>query len=144
MAAARQLRSPIQATTIEAVVGLLAVSGLRVGEVIRLEDADIDSDGATLIVRRSKGGRSRVVPLDASAIGALGSYAARRDRCFPMARDQSFFVSTVGHRLRSGNLGAVFAKVVALVGLPVRQSGHGPRLADFRRAVFGTFGPLPP
>jgi site-specific recombinase XerD len=120
MAAARRLRTPLRAATLEAVVGLLAVSGLRVGEVIHLDNDDADFDGAALIVRGSKGGKSRVVPLDHSTVEALRSYAAVRDRWFPQARSDSFFVSTVGYRLRSGNLRDAFADVVALAGLPAR------------------------
>jgi integrase/recombinase XerD len=134
MAAARQLRSPLQAATLETVVGLLSVSGLRVGEVIRLDNADIDFEVAPLNVRNSKGGRSRVVPLDPSALEPLRSYIAVRDRWFPQASSDSFFVSTVGHRPSSGNLAIAFSTVVALAGLPARSAGVGPRLGGFRHS----------
>jgi len=134
MVAARQLRSPLQAATLETVVGLLAVSGLRVGEVIRLDNKDIDFEVATLHVRNSKGGRSRVVRLDPSALEPLGSYIAVRDRWFPQARSDSFFVSTVGRRPSSGNLAFAFATVVALAGMPTRRAGVGPNLGGFRHS----------
>ena len=63
MSASRKLRSPLQAATLEVVIGLLAVSGLRVGEVIRLNNDDVDFCDAILTVRFSKGGKSRVVPI---------------------------------------------------------------------------------
>ena len=102
--------------------------------MIHLDNDDADFDGAALIVRGSRGGESRIVPLDHSTVEALRSYAAVRDRWFPQARSDSFFVSTVGYRLRSGNLRDAFAEVAALAGLPARRGGHGPRLADFRHS----------
>jgi len=114
MAAARQLRTPLQAATLETVLGLLAVSGLRVGEVIRCDTSD-----ATLHVRNSKGGRSRIVALD---------------RSFPKSCTDIFFVSTVGHRLSSGNLAFAFSTVVALAGLPPSSAGVEPRLGGFRHS----------
>lgn len=132
MVAARQLRTPLQAATLETVVGLLAVSGLRVGEVIRLDDTDIDFEAATLHVRNTKGGRSRVVPLDSSALEPLGSYIAVREQWFPQPSSDSFFVSTVGHRLSSGNLAFAFSNVVTLAGLQARRARVGPNLGGFR------------
>ncbi len=71
MAAARRLRSPLRAATIETLVGLLAVTGLRVGEVIRLDREDVDLEHGSLLVRDSKGGRSRHVPLQPSTLATL-------------------------------------------------------------------------
>lgn len=134
MAASRRLRSPLQATTLEVVIGLLTVSGLRVGEVIRLDNDDVDFCGAILTVRFSKGGKSRVVPLQKSTVEALQSYVVVRNRWFPEARSESFFVSTVGRRLRSSNLSATFRIVLSLAGLPTQTARYGPRLGDFRHS----------
>ncbi len=134
MAASRRLRSPIQAATLETVVGLLAASGLRVAEAIRLDDTDLDVDSQLLLVRTSKGGRSRLVPLDASVMDAVMAYVAVRDRAFSPRRSTSLFVSTVGRRLRSGNLGEAFRIVVALAGLGTTPAGRPPRLGDLRHS----------
>jgi integrase/recombinase XerD len=134
MAAARQLRPPLQAATVETIVGLLAVSGLRVGEVIRLTNSDVDFEQGSLVVRNSKNGKSRTIPLHSSTLKALRFYTAVRDRFFPRPRCDSFFVSTLGKPLRSGDLRDAFARVVALAGLPARIAGQGPRLADLRHS----------
>ncbi|MHB8492709.1 MAG: tyrosine-type recombinase/integrase [Solirubrobacteraceae bacterium] len=132
MAAAGQLRSPLRAATIETVIGLLAVSGIRVGEALRLDSGDIDVEHGVLAVRDSKAGKSRTVPLQPSTINALESYSARRDElCRPPSSD-AMFVSTAGTRLRSGNLRAGFAEVLSRAGLPPRTARQGPRLADLR------------
>src|SRR5258706_13240651 len=61
LAAARQLAPPLRAATFETLLGLLAVSGLRIGEAMRLDRADGDWDGGRPVGRGSKFGRSREV-----------------------------------------------------------------------------------
>lgn len=134
MAAARQLRPPLWAASVETIIGLLAASGLRVGEVIRLTTGDVDFEQRALVVRNSKNGTSRTLPLHTSTIQALRSYTAARDRFFPKPCGDSFFVSTLGKPLHSGNLRDVFTTVATLAGLPARIAGHGPRLADLRHS----------
>ncbi|MGB8383770.1 MAG: tyrosine-type recombinase/integrase [Dermatophilaceae bacterium] len=56
MAAARRLRTPILAATYETLIGLLAVTGLRVGEAINVERADVDLAAGMLLVRNGKFG----------------------------------------------------------------------------------------
>lgn len=134
MTAARRLRPPLRAATLETVIGLLAVSGLRAAEVIRLDNDDVGFGDAALTVRASKGGKSRIVPLDQTTMEALRSYAAVRDRCFPQPLSGSFFVCAAGRRLRGGNLRYAFATVAGLAGLRAPGSARGPRLADFRHS----------
>jgi integrase len=134
MATARGLHSPLQAATVETTIGLLAVSGLRVGEVIRLTNSDVDFTQGLLVVRSSKNGKSRTVPLHPSTLKALRSYTAVRDRFFPKPPNDSFFISTVGKPVRSGNLRDAFATVAALAGLPARIAGQPPRLTDLRHS----------
>ena len=71
MARARQL-TPMPAATHETLIGLLAATGLRVGEAIRLDRADIDWDGAVLTIRESKFGKTRMVPVLDSTLSMLG------------------------------------------------------------------------
>jgi integrase/recombinase XerD len=134
MAAARSVRSPLRAATLETVVGLLAVSGLRVGEAIRLDRDDVDIEQGALRIRYSKAGRSRVVPLHPSTIEALRAYGARRDELFPKPSAPSFFISTAGTRMRSGNLRQLFEEVLAAAGLPPRPARRGPRLGGLRHS----------
>ncbi len=90
MTAAASMRSPLRALTMQTLIGLLAVSGLRVGEVIRVDRDDIDVDRGLIVVRNTKVGRSRHVPLLASTIERCGptctdatscGRARRRRRC---------------------------------------------------------------
>jgi integrase len=54
--AAGQFRQPLRAATYRTVIGLLSVTGLRVGELVRLDRDDVDFDEGVLTVRDSKFG----------------------------------------------------------------------------------------
>ncbi len=134
MEAARTVRSPLRSATLETLIGLLAVTGLRVGEVIRLNREDVDYEQDLLMVRNSKGGKSRAVPLHPSTVEALAAYSARRDELFPSPRAASLFVSTTGTRLRPSNLQTAFIDLQRRACLPFRSQRSGPRLGDFRHS----------
>ena len=72
-----------EAATYQTVVGLMAVTGMRVGEVVGLDRDDVDWDQALVTIRKAKFGKSRQVPLHPSTIDALRAYALRRDRLSP-------------------------------------------------------------
>ena len=67
------LRPALRAATYYNLIGLLAVSGMRIGEAITLDDQDLDLERAVLIVRNSKFGKSRLVPLHPTTTAALGA-----------------------------------------------------------------------
>lgn len=73
-AAKRSIREPLRAATYETLIGLLAVTGLRIGEALRLDGDDVAAGDAILVVRRSKFGKSRQVPVQPSALEALERY----------------------------------------------------------------------
>ncbi|MGH3260621.1 MAG: tyrosine-type recombinase/integrase, partial [Trebonia sp.] len=99
MAAARRLRPALRAATAETVVGLLAVSGMRSGEVIRLNQSNVDLTAPALRVVATKGNKSRELALHESTAAALAAYAKLRDNTFPVTSSPSFFVSMTGRRL---------------------------------------------
>src|SRR5206468_8732160 len=55
------LRRPLRATTYQTLIGLLAATGMRVAEVIGLDRTDFDTSSATLTVRDTKFGKSRLI-----------------------------------------------------------------------------------
>ena len=67
--------------------GLLAATGLRVGEALALDDADVDRQAGMLVVRRGKFRKSRLVPVHASTLDRLRQYQGERDRIYPEAED---------------------------------------------------------
>ena len=133
MAAARCIHSPFKAATFETFIGLLAATGMRVGEAINLDSAAVDLDHAVVSVINTKFGKSRAVPLHASTVAALDTYAQQRRVRWPSAHADSFFVSTVGTRLIHTNINAVFRKLIADTGI----GNHGerrPRPHDLRHS----------
>jgi integrase len=81
------------ARTYSTIFGLLAVTGMRVSEVVALDRVDVDLEHGIVTVRRSKFGSSRFVPVHPSTVEALGAYAAHRDRLLAAPFTASFFVS---------------------------------------------------
>ena len=133
--AAGKLDVPFRAMTYQALIGLLAVAGLRIGEAIGLDRGDFDSEHGLLTVRHAKFGKSREIPLHSSTVEALGAYLRRRDRLQPPEPTQSaLFLSITGTRLPYGNVYATFQELVSQVGLTPRSAHCRPRLHDFRHS----------
>ncbi len=132
MEAARTLRSALQAATYETLFGLLAVTGMRVGEAIGLDRDDVELDEARLVVRLGKFGGSRVLPLHPTTVDALDAYVLRRDRLCPSPKGPSFFVSTVGTRLTYNTVRTIFARLADQAGLRPRSARCRPRIHDLR------------
>ncbi len=136
--AARALPSPagLRGLTYFTLFGLLVVTGTRVSEAVALDDADLNLDGALLTIRRTKFGKSRLLPLHASTIAVLAAYARTRDRLVPRRVTEAFFVSEQGSRITHETARYAFARLSGQIGLraPVRghRYGHGPRLHDLR------------
>lgn len=130
--AAGQIRPPLRAATHGTLFGLLAVSGMRVGEAIGLGRDDVDLTEGLLTIREAKFGRSRLVPLHPSATDALRSYTASRDRLFPTPRSTTFFVSNVGTALGYGGVHRTFAQLTTAIGL--RTPTRRPRIHELRHS----------
>ena len=130
MAAARALSSPLRAATFETLIGLLAATGMRPGEALRLDRDHVDWDEAVVTVWNSKFGKSRALPVHPSTLEALGRYARLRDEALPHLATSSFFVSATGARLSHDCLNDVF---VRLVNIGLDQPGQRrPRPHDLR------------
>ena len=134
MAAARQLADPLQAATFEAFIGLLAVTGMRGGEAMRLDRDDLDADQALLTVRSTKFGKSRLVPLHARTVGALQRYAQERDRLCPRPSTPSFFVSRSGDRLRHNIVQPTFRRLLEHAGITSTPPSRHPSVHQLRHS----------
>lgn len=128
---ASSIVSPQRAATYTTLVALLSASGLRVGEAIKLDRSDVNWAGGVLLIRESKFGKSRLVPLHESSMTALADYAAGRDRHLPRPADGSFFVSLRGKRLLYAVVGQTFRRLVDAAGVGA-SSPWPPRLHDLR------------
>ncbi len=130
---ARCLPDPMRSATFTTMIGLLAVTGMRVSEAIGLDRHDVDWRRSLLVVRDSKFKKSRHVPLHPSTLAALHDYAARRDRLCPHARSPSFFISRVGTRVIHQPFQRCFVGLLHRVGITTRGD-HRPRIHDLRHS----------
>jgi len=128
--AARGLAPPLRAATHEAMFGLLAVSGMRIGEAIGLARGDVDLDQGVITIRHAKFDRTRLVPLHESTTAALCAYAATRDRLRPRPSADVFFCSSVGTALQRSRVDKTFRQITTALGL--RNETVHPRVHDLR------------
>ena len=118
--------------TYSTLLGLLAVTGLRISEALGLNQGDLDLRQGVLTIRSTKFNKTRLVPVHATTRDALRRYARRRDRIHPKPKTPSFFVSEWGTRLEHSCVSRTFYKLSRWVGLRRPTDHHGPRLHDFR------------
>jgi len=134
MAAAEILRSPLRVLTFRTLIGLLAVTGMRIGEAIRLNRSDLDLDAGVLTVRMSKFGKSRELPLHSSTLEALQTYLLERDQLYPQPAAPSLFISTAGTRLLYCGVHWTFLRLVRQAGLLPHSARCRPRPHDLRHS----------
>ncbi len=113
-------------------LGLLSVTGLRVGEAIRLKAEEVDLAEGVLTVRGTKFGKSRLVPIHPSTQAMLEQYRVRRERVLAGQAATTFFITRYGHRLDIGDIHRTFYRLSRRIGLRGATASHGPRLHDFR------------
>lgn len=133
MAAARKIRHPLKGETYATLIGLLAATGMRVGEAIALKRSDFDATRGVLTIRNTKFNKSRYVPLHRSATQALRAYSEKRDQAIPRPRSTTFFISTAGTRLIYLNFHFHFLKILRDVGLN-EVKPQRPRIHDLRHS----------
>lgn len=77
--------SPLRRDMVATLVGLMAVTGVRVDEACRLRVRDFDRQAGTLLVRATKMSPARLLPLHRSTVQALARYQKRRERFAPLS-----------------------------------------------------------
>ena len=133
--AAGSLGRPLQAATYQALISLLAVTGLRAGEAIRLARADVSLDDALITIVNTKFGKSRLVPLHPDTAGMLRRYAARRDELCPAPGTDAFFLSSTGSPLLISSIDATFARLLGMAGITVPAGDARPKVHDLRHSM---------
>lgn len=134
MVAASTLRQPLRAATFRTLIGLLACTGLRIGEATRLDRTDLDLANSVVTVRDSKFGKSREVLLHPSAVEALIDYAELRDRLCPNPTAPSFLITTVGTRFARSTIYHSFRIVLERAGITHPIPGRHVRIHDLRHS----------
>ena len=124
MAACARISSehPVRGRTLATVIGLLASTGLRSGEALRLDRSDVDLTSGVLQVRKTKFKKDRLVPVHSSTLMALRDYVRKRDLAFPSSKTAAFFLSSRGVRLSSSGLYYGFEQACDIAGLNRRAT----------------------
>jgi integrase/recombinase XerD len=140
LAGARTLRSPLRAATYETLFGLLAVSGMRVGEAVGLDRDDVDFQAGVITIRQAKFDRTRLVPLHATTTAALRAYATQRDGLCPAPTSTAFFVSNAGTPLNRSDVAKTLRTITTAMGLrtaTVHPTAHQLRHSFAVRTLIG-------
>lgn len=132
--ATASLSGPLRRATFATLIGLLAVTGIRIGEAIALDRQDLDRSAGLLRVRHGKYGKQRQVPLHPTSLTALSQYAALRDRLAPVQPTTAMFISAAGTRLLYCNVHATWKRLVGRAGLSPRSGTCRPRIHDLRHS----------
>src|SRR5450755_15281 len=131
IAAAGTRRPSSHAATYQTLISLMAITGMRLCEAVRMDDTDLDGEGLVLTLH-GKNHKDRQIPLDASAVEALRAYARVRDAAHPARTSTAFFASTRGKRMAADQTRAMFARLVTKAGLAAGPSGRRPTLVSLR------------
>jgi len=131
MSAAGSLSPAVRAATVRTVIGLLAVTGMRIGEVLALDDSMVDLD-AGVITATGKWSKQREVPLHPTTVVALRDYQLTRDRLRPDRPTGALFIARHGQRLTKGAFHDAFRELLVEVGLeaPVSAPDRARTISD--------------
>jgi integrase len=132
--AATTLRWPFRVATYQTLVGLLSVTGMRVGEAINLDVGSLDAASGVLLIRHAKFDKTREVPLHPTTTLALRRYLGRRESHQPPARSPALFISPAGTHLLYCNVQWTFQRLVREAGLGPRAGSCRPRIHDLRHS----------
>ena len=90
-------RYGLRGWTCSTLFGLIAATGLRINEALKLDDDDVDLDDGVITVRVGKNGKARFLPITPSCVARLGAYRVERTRLLG-ATDGAFFRDDDGRR----------------------------------------------
>jgi integrase/recombinase XerD len=132
--AARCRPHPVSALTYPVLIALLAATGARIGELLSLEDSDLDAGRGILTIREGKSGKTRLLPLHPTTTAALQDYRQERDRLVPSRPGDILLCSTAGTRLDYSKVCKTFRLITAQAGITARSAACRPRIHDLRHS----------
>ena len=133
--ATNDLTPRFRALTYQTLLGLLASTGMRVGEALRLNQSDVDVIARQLTIQFTKFGKSRILPLHPTVMAALAAYRTHRNAyAARWPATDSFFISIRGSRLLDPSVHLTFRRLVTVVGLSPRDGSGLPRIHGLRHS----------
>lgn len=122
----------LRPVTMHYLLGLLAATGLRISEALRLNRNDVDLQQEVLQVRKTKFRKSRYVPLHPITCDALSNYASFRDQRLPVVQNSSFFLLDNGCAFQYRQALYSFHQIREQLVWDTCPCGRNPRLYDLR------------
>lgn len=116
--------------TYSTLLALLAVTGMRVSEALALRLCDVSAEG--LVIRNTKFGKTRFLPLHETATTGLEKYLIRRQQI--AGGDDHVFVSLWGRGLSYSAVQERFQTLVRTLKLHTKPGKPHPRLHDLRHS----------
>jgi integrase len=133
MQATAILRGSHVQATYRTLIGVLAATGMRIGEAIGLDQGDFDACGGLVTIRHGKFDKARALPLHPTTVAALQDYLIRDDRPNP-ADMPALLISATGKRLRYTVVQPTFKKLLHHCGIAPRSATCRPRIHDLRHS----------
>ena len=129
-------RSPLRPISLYTMLVLTYCAGLRLGELARLNLADIDLQVGTVTIRETKFFKSRILPLADSALSALREYLeARRKAKMPQSPESGLFWHDQGNvRYTSHAIAGCLVDILRRTGIKPPKGKSGPRIHDLRHS----------
>lgn len=122
---------PIRSKTMHAIILLLATTGIRISEALRITLEDVDFDNGVLHIRESKFKKSRLIPVSQGTLIALRRYRNLRIKAGHVQPYAPFFVSGRGKVYSYVYVAQIFRRIAIEAGLRP-PTGQGPCLHDLR------------
>jgi integrase/recombinase XerC len=105
------------------IIEMLYQTGIRLAELINIEDRDIDLDKKQIKIF-GKRKKERIVPITNELIHLISSYKKMRELRFSIARIESFFVTNKGKKLYEKFVYRVVKKYLGMVTTMDKKSPH--------------------
>ncbi len=128
---AHTLAPAVRGITLATVIGLMATTGIRIGEALALDTTSLDLGKNTLLVT-GKYGNTRRLPVHSSTTTALAGYLRTSRGLVGSPRDQTLFVTMNATRPRDNNVQQAFRVLTRACQLPAGTGNNEPRLHDLR------------
>lgn len=122
----------LRPATYRTLFGLIAATGLRLSEALRLRDSDVDVSGGLLTVRQTKFNKSRQLSLHTTTVAALAAFRGTRNQWVAQDSEMTFFVSRAGSELAKRTVHQVFDQLRRSLNWVARGDYPWPRIHDLR------------
>jgi integrase len=113
-------------------IRLLYGTGIRISEALYLTCNDINLRDKYLVLRNTKNGKDRMVPLSDSLENACKEYWKYRNLFPSIRKENRFFIKPDGSPMNTYNVYKWFRKIIFAANISHGGRGHGPRLQDLR------------